>query len=473
MAYAPDDLARIRVVDGDSVLEGHELRDLAAVVTRALGTAGVREGDLVGLALAPARVLLPALVATWQIGATVVLVPPALGAAELGAVANGLAPTVLLTGTEDAARITAATGGSASAFDVSGPQRIALVSCGRRQRVAELAGIALVKLSSGSTGAPKAIALTHANVAAEAANVAAALALRPGDRVVAPVPLTHSYGFDLALLAVLASGATVEQRPALSPRRALADMADATVYLGVPAIYRVVAAAPVAAPPDLSGARYLLSCTAPLPADLIRTFATRFGAPICQHYGSSETGGITLHSPEQVLERPDSVGRAIGGVRVHVADDTGELVVEGPAVAAGYALGGPDGPSPLAGGCFRTGDLAEIDAAGFIRVHGRRDSVINVGGLKVSPQEVSETLERHPAVRQAAVVGVSDGQGNEIVTGAVVLAHAVPDAELIAHCGGELAEHKVPRRIVVLDELPVGPTGKVRLSAEELRPSAP
>src|SRR6185437_9975461 len=119
-----------------------------------------------------------------------------------------------------------------------------------------------------------------ANVAAEAANVAAALALQPGDRVVAPVPLTHSYGFDLALLAALASGATLEQRPALSPRRALADMADATVYLGVPAIYRVVSEAPVAAPPDLSAARYLLSCTAPLSPELIRSFATRFGAAV-------------------------------------------------------------------------------------------------------------------------------------------------------------------------------------------------
>ena len=473
MAYAPDDLARVRVVDGDGVLEGHELRDMAALATRALGAASVREGDVVGLALAPARVLLPTLVAAWEIGATVVLLSPALGAAELGAVANGLVPTVLVTVAKDAARIAAATGGSASTSAACGRAPLALVSCGRRQRAADLAGIALVKLSSGSTGAPKAIALTHANVAAEAANVAAALALRPGDRVVAPVPLTHSYGFDLALLAVLASGATVEQRPALSPRRALADMADATVYLGVPAIYRVVAEAPVADPPDLAGARYLLSCTAPLPADLIRSFATRFGAAICQHYGSSETGAITLHSPERVLERPDSVGRAIGGVRVHVADDTGELVVEGPAVAAGYVLGGPDGPSPLTGGSFRTGDLAEIDAGGFISVHGRRDSVINVGGLKVSPQEVSETLERHPAVRQAAVVGVSDGRGSEIVTAAVVLARPVPDSELIAYCDGELAEHKVPRRIVVLDELPVGPTGKVRLSAEDLRPSSP
>ena len=174
----------------------------------------------------------------------------------------------------------------------------------------------------------------------------------------------------------------VEQRPVLSPRRALADMAGATVYLGVPAIYRVATEAPVSTPPDLRPCRYLLSCTAPLSPDLIRRFAARFGAAICQHYGSSETGAVANHSPDRVLERPDSVGRVIRGVSVHVAQDTGELVVEGPAVATGYALGSPGGATPLAGGSFRTGDLAEIDSEGFIRIHGRRDAVINVGGLE-------------------------------------------------------------------------------------------
>jgi acyl-CoA synthetase (AMP-forming)/AMP-acid ligase II len=344
---------------------------------------------------------------------------------------------------------------------------LALLALAVGERAADVAGAALVKLSSGSTGAPKAIPLTHANIAAEAANVAAALALQPGDRVVAPVSLTHSYGFDLGVLAVLASGAAVEQRPALSPRRALTDMAAATVYLGVPAIYRTAADVPVASPPDLSGARYLLSCTAPLSPEVIRQFATRFGVAICQHYGSSETGAVANHVPAEVLRRPHSVGRAIEGVSVHVAEDTGELVVQGPAVACAYALGGPAGPSPLAAGSFRTGDLAEIDPDGFIRICGRRDAVINVGGLKVSPQEVSEALERHPAVRQAAVLGVPDGHGDELVAAAVVLESSVDDGELIAHCSGELAEHKVPRRIVVLDELPVGPTGKVRLRADD------
>jgi acyl-CoA synthetase (AMP-forming)/AMP-acid ligase II len=427
----------------------------------------------VALALHPARALVPAVVAAWEIGATIVLVPPALGAAELAAVAQGLGPALVLTTADEGARIANATVGTVNALGVDMLSPLALIVPARAAQAADLAGVALVKLSSGSTGMPKAVALTHASIAAEAANVVAALGLHPGDRVFAPVPLTHSYGFDLAVLAVLASGATVEQHPARSPRRALADMADATVYLGVPAIYRVVAEAPVSAPPDLSAARYLLSCTAPLSPELIRSFAARFGAAVCQHYGSSETGAVANHLPEEVLERPESVGRAIGGVEVHVAADTGELVVQGPAVASGYLLGGPEGVTPLAGGSFHTGDLAEMDAGGFIRILGRRDSVINVGGLKVSPQEVSEALERHPAVRQAAVVGVPDGRGDQLVTAAVVLAHAVPDTALIAHCSGELAEHKVPRRIVVLEALPVGPTGKVRLRAEDLAEKMP
>jgi long-chain acyl-CoA synthetase len=462
------ELDRATVVDAGGTLSGSDLRRSAGALAGAFASAGVAEGAVVGLALESARALVPALVAAWELGATVVLVPPGLGPTELGAVADGLAPTHLVTVAADAERIAGATGGTCAALPIEGQAPLALIARALGERDAALAGVALVKLSSGSTGSPKAVVLTHANVAAEAANVAAALALGPGDRVVAPIPLTHSYGFDLGVLAVLASGATLEQRPAVSPRRALADMAGATVYLGVPSIYRVAAAAPVSAPPDLSGPRFLLSCTAPLSADLIRAFAERFGAPLCQHYGSSETGAIANHDPAAVLARPDSVGRAIAGVTVDVAGDTGELVVRGAAVALGYALGQPVEPSPFEGGGFRTGDLAEIDADGFIRLRGRLGSVINVGGLKVSPQEVAEALERHPKVRQAAVVGVPDGRGDELVAAAVVLAGDVPSAELIAHCSGELAEHKVPRRIVVLAALPLGPTGKVRLRAEDL-----
>src|SRR5450432_4150824 len=234
MVFAAD-LRRARVVDADGALGGSDLRRIATALGAALAAAGLRDRGVVGLALDPARALLPALVATWDSGGTVVLVPPALGPAELAAVGQGLGPRLLLAAAGDAARIATAVGGTATALAVDHLPPLAVIARSSEEGVADLADAALVKLSSGSSGTPKAVVLTHENAAAEAANVVAALELTPGDRVVAPVPLTHSYGFDLALLAVLASGATVEQRPALSPRHALADMAGATVYLGVPA----------------------------------------------------------------------------------------------------------------------------------------------------------------------------------------------------------------------------------------------
>ena len=151
------------------------------------------------------------------------------------------------------------------------------------------------------------------------------------------------------------------------------------------------------------------------------------------------------------------------GVRVIVAEaggdalppgEEGEVVVESAAVAAGYVLGAPDGPSSFRSGSFWTGDIGRFDADGFLTLLGRRDALINVGGLKVSPVEVAATLEGHPAVREAAVVGVPDGQGNQIPYAVVTLSGSAEESELLAYCGAALAEYKVPRRIEIRDELP-------------------
>src|SRR3954447_16772700 len=202
MAFAHA-LQSTRVADAGGSLDGSELRRAAAALFSALQRSGLRGDAVVGLALDPARALVPALLASWGVGATVVLVPPALGPAELAAVANGLSPALVVTAQGDAARIAAAVGGTAAALAVDGLPPLAVVARPHTAGAADLGGAALVKLSSGSTGTPKAVVLSHANVAAEAAAVSAALSLVPGDRLVAPVPLTHSYGFDLAVLAVL------------------------------------------------------------------------------------------------------------------------------------------------------------------------------------------------------------------------------------------------------------------------------
>jgi long-chain acyl-CoA synthetase len=170
------------------------------------------------------------------------------------------------------------------------------------------------------------------------------------------------------------------------------------------------------------------------------------------------------------------VGKPMSGVEISLVEDgrpapqgsEGEVVVTSGAVARGYVLGAPDGQSPLEDGTFRTGDIGRLDADGFLTLVGRRDAMINVGGLKVSPVEVSATLERHPAVREAAVLGFPDGRDEEVVYAVVSLSESVGEVELVAFCRDNLAAHKVPRRIEIRDELPRTASGKVRLGVDDL-----
>jgi long-chain acyl-CoA synthetase len=166
----------------------------------------------------------------------------------------------------------------------------------------------------------------------------------------------------------------------------------------------------------------------------------------------------------------------MSGVEVSLVEDgrpvppgtEGEVIVASSAVARDYVLGAPEGPSPLGDGSFRTGDIGSMDSDGFLTLVGRRDAMINIGGLKVSPAEVSATLERHPAVREAAVLGFPDGRDEEVVYAVVSLAHPVGEVALVAFCRENLAEHKVPRRIEIRDELPRTASGKVRLGVDDL-----
>jgi long-chain acyl-CoA synthetase len=435
--------------------------------------AGVQEGRVVGLALDNSPRFLAAFLALCRLDATVALLPSQYGQSELTAIANGVGLSSLVADAEVGRRIAAAIpiqrASAASGFQVLIPSS----SGDSRPQEPE----AILKFSSGSTAQPKGIALSAGNVIAEVENITTTLDLEPGDRVLAGVPLFHSYGFDLGVLPTLYSGVTLQLEDTFVPRRTMGTLADGIVaFLGVPAHYRAFLATRNASVPDLSAVRWLLSCTAPLAPETVSEFLDRFGAPVCQHYGSSETGAVTTHVPSEVRNRPGSVGRPVAGVEVTVEEEgetlpagsEGEVVVESDAVARRYVLGPPPGPTPLRDGFFRTGDVGRLDSEGFLTLIGRRDAMINVGGLKVSPAEVLTTLERHAAVREAAVLGLPDGHGEEVVYAAVALSGSVGEDELLAFCRGALADYKVPRRIEIRDALPRTATGKVRLGIEDV-----
>ena len=433
---------------------------------------GVREGGVAGLALGNSALFPAAFLALCRLDATVALLPPQYGRTELKAIADRVGLSSVVTEAEGGPRIAAAIP-IANASVVEGLRVLVPrvdVRAASRDEV-------LLKFSSGSTAEPKGIALSADNLLAEAENVTTTLELGSGDRILSGVPLFHSYGFDLGVLPTLYSGTTLRLEDAFVPRRTLRRLAyRVAAFLGVPAQYRAFLTTQLDKVPDLSGVRWLLSCTAPLAPETVTDFMDRFGAPICQHYGSSETGAVTTHLPSEVPARPASVGRPMSGVEVSLVEEgrtvppgsEGEVVVTSGAVARSYVLGAPDGRSPLGDGIFRTGDLGRMDSDGFLTLVGRRDAMINVGGLKVSPVEVAATLERHPAVSEAAVLGFPDGRDDEVVYAVVSLSEPVGEVELVAFCRDNLAEHKVPRRIEVRDELPRTASGKVRLGVDDL-----
>jgi long-chain acyl-CoA synthetase len=286
----------------------------------AFAAAGVVEGAVAGLAARNSPRFLTALLALWRLDACLALLSPQYGPGELSAVVTGTGAAGVVTEAELAPGIAAAVRVSRSSA-VDGLE--VLIPTGAKEGPAQPA--ALLKFSSGSTAEPKGIALSAANVIAEVENVTRTLGLGEGDRILAGAPLFHSYGFDLGLLPTLYAGSTLTLEDVFISRRMLAALTDPriAVFRDVPAQYRAFLATRVDAPPDLSGVRWLLSCTAPLAPEVVTSFSERFGVPIWQHYGSSETGAVTTHVPSEVERRPQSVGRAMAGVQVTVADPDG------------------------------------------------------------------------------------------------------------------------------------------------------
>ena len=327
---------------------------------------------------------------------------------------------------------------------------------------------AVVLYTSGTTGRPKGAELTHANLLANARVPEQLVGLGPDTVALVTLPLFHAFGMTVMHNAVLAVGGTLVLQPRFSPAGAadLVERHHVTFFGGVPTMYLALLHDETAARRDFSTLRWCVSGGAPMPAEVMAAFESRFGVTLLEGYGLSETSPVVSFTVLDRPRTPGSIGYPVPGVEMALADD-GEILVRGDNVMKGYWRNPEATAQAVVDRWFHTGDIGAVDEHGAYRIVDRKKDLIIRGGYNVYPREVEEILHRHPAIAQAAVVGVPDPRYGEEVKAVVVLkpgAAATPQ-EITAWCRDRLASYKRPRIVDIVDSLPMGATGKVLKSA--------
>jgi acyl-CoA synthetase (AMP-forming)/AMP-acid ligase II len=335
--------------------------------------------------------------------------------------------------------------------------------------------LALLMYTSGTTGRPKGVMLTQANLAANANAIATEHALTPADRVLGVLPLYHINAFAVTMLAPLASGGSVAMAPKFSAARFWAQALDTqcTWINVVPTIvsYLLEGEKPAA---DLSRLRFCRSASAALPPEHLRGFERKFGLGVIETMGLTETVAPSFSNPLDPAQRKlGAVGRA-SGCEARIIDaelrplpdgQTGELAIRGPNVMRGYYKN-PEATAAsfTPDGWLRTGDLGHRDSDGFFFVTGRIKELIIKGGENIAPREIDEALLKHPAVLDAAAVGIPDTHYGQEILACVVLREGMTagEDELRDFCIATLGRYKTPKRFRFMADLPRGPSGKVQ-----------
>ena len=350
----------------------------------------------------------------------------------------------------------------------------------------------LMIFTSGTEGASKAAVLTHANCFWTNLSLSRTLDLGSTDVVLAVLPQFHVGGWNIQPLLAWWTGATVVLERGFEPGRVLQLIAErrVTMLMGVPTQYLMLAEHPDFATAELGSLRHAVVGGAPMPAPLLRIWHRR-GVALSQGYGLTEASpNVLCLANEDAARMVGYSGKPYPHVAVAVADPvtgeildgaaSGELLVGGPGVFAGYFRDPAATAAVLAGGWLRTGDLVERDAEGYIKVVDRLKDIYISGGENVAPAEVEATLLAHPAVAQAAVVGVEDERWGETGVAFVVIRPglATDEQELLDHCAAQLAHFKVPSRIETVGALPRTALNKVlrarlRQQLDERRPGGP
>jgi long-chain acyl-CoA synthetase len=466
---------RAALVEGSRAVRYGELLDVVEAMSGHLSEWGLPAGETVALQMPNSIRSVVALFAVGRLGATLLLLDPALKAGEVDDYCQRAGARTLLLSAQGPGKV--AEGGPCVRFL---PPLESLGDGGQHSATRSVPNGGhgpLLFLSSGTTGPPKPVVVTAAQAAAYVRSCDAACAYTQEDKVLAVLPFFHAFGLLHMLLPALANGGVVIVAPFFPRSTAAAiERERITVLAGVPLMFRLLAETEFHQQPDFSSIRLAISGGAALSLGVTRRFQDKYGVAIGQSYGTTEAGLISFAPPGEQVEGPGFVGRPYPGVTVEIRSPSGDLLgpgaggeicVRSPASASGYVGEPADGTGVFRKDCVGTGDIGCLDEAGRLFLMGRAKPMLNVAGKKVSPTEVEACLRGHPSVADVLVVGAKTPDGGERAKAFVVPVGPVTVLELQEFCATKLAAYKVPRQIAFVKDLSGGAMGKTRTTAPD------
>ena len=470
-ATAENQADRLAVADQSLMLRYRELPPIAMGL--ALQIAAASQRPRIGVLAPTSAAAATAILACWYAGRTPVPLNFLLSPGELGPVLADADLDLVVTIDRFAESLQA---GAASVGRVISPLLLngkTLVPGRVATPSAAPDATGVVLYTSGTLGAPKGVCLTFANLVSNARAAIEHAEMHADQVMLSVLPQFHSFGFTALTVTPLLLGATVHYLPRFSPVALLETMREkaVTVFMAVPSMYGALLSLKSAPADAASRLELAISGGEPLPASVADGVRARFGIELCEGYGLTETSPIVSLNTRR-HRRPGSVGRPLPGVEVATVDDQrrslppgaeGEIVVRGHCVMHGYHNRPADTSAVLQGGTFFTGDIGRVDADGFIYITGRAKEMMIVAGENVFPREIENVLLEHPAVAEAAVIGVRDDLRGELPAAFAILkaGASATEADLRAFCRDRLAGYKIPRSITFATDLPRGPTGKI------------
>ena len=429
------------------------------------------KGDTVGILLLNSQKYIVTMLAVWKAGKTAVPLNYLLPPADLGFIIKDSGMSALVSSQFFGQAL-------AAIKPLFGDAGVILMADGADFASASAASVpssyrdpALYLYTSGTTGRPKGVILTHDNLIANVESCQQAGEFDHRDSFLCLLPFFHTYAITGTFLLPLLNGSKMVLVDRFQPAKVLGLIQEhrISVFLAIPSMYRVLAA--TEGNVNVSSVRFPISGGEPLPMAVAEAFEKRFGVPIFEGYGQTEAAPVvTLNTP--AARKPGTIGRSLPGVEVAIWDDqkrvlnageVGEIMVRGRNVMPGYHHLPEDTAKTITDSWLHTGDLGKLDEEGFVTITGRKKELIISAGENIYPREIEEVLAQHPKVKEVAVIGVRDEVRGEVPKAFVIAREGmtVDEKELRAFCRDNLAGYKVPKHFDVVADLPRTPTGKI------------